>query len=70
MNRFIGRPRNAVMETVGGRRFSQQEINACRAAIPKFQDPRETVVAKAHKFGDVNIFFCYDQFIIFNAIYF
>lgn len=43
------------MEVKGGRRFSQKELNACRAAIPKFQDPRETVAAKAQKAGDVSV---------------
>lgn len=45
------------MEVKGGRQFSQKELNASRAAIPKFQDPRETVAAKAKKADGVSVFF-------------
>uniref|UniRef100_A0A0R3RVS0 Protein kinase domain-containing protein n=1 Tax=Elaeophora elaphi TaxID=1147741 RepID=A0A0R3RVS0_9BILA len=46
---LFGKHRGAVMEVKGGRQFSQKEINASRAAIPKFHDPRETIAAKAKK---------------------
>ncbi|EFO27285.2 hypothetical protein LOAG_01203 [Loa loa] len=46
---LFGKHRDAVMEVKGGRQFSQKELNASRAAIPKFQDPRETLAAKAKK---------------------
>ncbi|VDM98603.1 unnamed protein product, partial [Thelazia callipaeda] len=45
----FGHHRHAVMEIKGGRQFSQKELNASRAAIPKFQDPRGTLAAKAEK---------------------
>lgn len=45
------------MKVQGGREFSEKELNASRAAIPKFHDPRETVAAKAAKANDdVSIF--------------
>lgn len=40
----------------GGRQFSQEELNASRAAIPKFHDPRETIAAKAKKAHSVSVF--------------
>nr|CRZ21792.1 Bm7818 [Brugia malayi] len=46
---LFGKHRDAVMEVKGGREFNQKELNASRAAIPKFQDPRETLAAKAKK---------------------
>uniref|UniRef100_A0A915CGI5 Uncharacterized protein n=1 Tax=Parascaris univalens TaxID=6257 RepID=A0A915CGI5_PARUN len=45
----FGKHRDAITTTIGGRRFSQKELNECRAAIPRFQDPRETLAAKAKK---------------------
>ena len=47
--KLLGMRRGAVTETVGGRRFSPEEIQACRAAIPRFQDPRCTIAAQAQK---------------------
>ncbi|VBB27816.1 unnamed protein product [Acanthocheilonema viteae] len=44
-----GKHRDAIMEVKGGRQFSQKELNASRAAIPKFHDPRETIAEKAKK---------------------
>uniref|UniRef100_A0A915PWV8 Endoribonuclease n=1 Tax=Setaria digitata TaxID=48799 RepID=A0A915PWV8_9BILA len=51
-DQLFGKHRDAVTEVKGGRQFSQEELNASRAAIPKFQDPRETIAAKAQKTGD------------------
>ncbi|VDK55237.1 unnamed protein product [Anisakis simplex] len=45
----FGKQRGAVTPSVGGRSFSEKELNECRAAIPRFQDPRETFAAKAQK---------------------
>ncbi|VDD87959.1 unnamed protein product [Enterobius vermicularis] len=45
----FGHKRNEVTEVVGGRRFSAQELQASRAAIPRFQDPRNTIAARAEK---------------------
>ncbi|CAG9532878.1 unnamed protein product [Cercopithifilaria johnstoni] len=50
---LFGKHRDAVMKVKGGRQFSQEELNASRAAIPKFQDPRETIAAKAKKADSV-----------------
>ncbi|VDM12473.1 unnamed protein product [Wuchereria bancrofti] len=50
---LFGKHRDAVMEVKGGRKFSQKELNASRAAIPKFQDPRETLAAKAKKANNI-----------------
>uniref|UniRef100_A0AAF5Q2F1 Uncharacterized protein n=1 Tax=Wuchereria bancrofti TaxID=6293 RepID=A0AAF5Q2F1_WUCBA len=52
---LFGKHRDAVMEVKGGRKFSQKELNASRAAIPKFQDPRETLAAKAKKANNVTL---------------
>ncbi|KAL3989775.1 Endoribonuclease XendoU family protein [Acanthocheilonema viteae] len=46
---LFGKHRDAIMEVKGGRQFSQKELNASRAAIPKFHDPRETIAEKAKK---------------------
>ncbi|VDM96522.1 unnamed protein product, partial [Onchocerca ochengi] len=48
-DQLFGKHRDAIMEVKGGRQFSQKELDASRAAIPKFQDPRETAAAKAQK---------------------
>ncbi|VDK87275.1 unnamed protein product [Litomosoides sigmodontis] len=46
---LFGKHRDAITNVRGGRQLSQEELNASRAAIPKFHDPRETVAAKAKK---------------------
>ncbi|CAI4233103.1 unnamed protein product [Auanema sp. JU1783] len=51
-NSDIGKRRKEVVETQGGRRFTADELNKCRAAIPRFQDPRMTVAAMNSKTGD------------------
>uniref|UniRef100_A0A8R1XW23 Uncharacterized protein n=1 Tax=Onchocerca volvulus TaxID=6282 RepID=A0A8R1XW23_ONCVO len=48
-DQLFGKHRDAIMEVKGGRQFSQKELDASRAAIPKFQDPRGTAAAKAQK---------------------
>ncbi|VDO55853.1 unnamed protein product [Onchocerca flexuosa] len=55
-DQLFGKHRDAVMEVKGGRQFSQKELDASRAAIPKFQDPRETAAAKAQKASVISIF--------------
>ncbi|VDO23121.1 unnamed protein product [Brugia timori] len=52
---LFGKHRDAVMEVKGGREFNQKELNASRAAIPKFQDPRETLAAKAKKANNITL---------------
>ncbi|VDM47058.1 unnamed protein product [Toxocara canis] len=48
----FGKHRDAITTSVGGRKFSQKELNECHAVIPRFQDPRETIAAKAQKSAD------------------
>uniref|UniRef100_A0A0N5AYH4 Uncharacterized protein n=1 Tax=Syphacia muris TaxID=451379 RepID=A0A0N5AYH4_9BILA len=49
INKPFGHKRNEITESVGGRQFSAKELQASRAAIPRFQDPRNTIAAKAKK---------------------
>lgn len=40
-NDCIGSRRDATTTSIGGRRFTKDELIKSRAAIPRFQDPRE-----------------------------
>ncbi len=52
---MYGRRRDAVAQpAIGGRRFTQEELNKSRAAIPRFYDPRTTPAAITARTGDVN----------------
>jgi len=49
---LYGKRRNAVSESFGGRRFTQEELTKSRAAIPKFQNVKETSAARDFKTGN------------------
>ncbi|KAE9548225.1 hypothetical protein FO519_008565 [Halicephalobus sp. NKZ332] len=49
---LYGRRRNAISESFGGRRFTQDELNKSRASIPKFQNFKETSAGRDLKVGD------------------
>ncbi|MFH4982779.1 hypothetical protein AB6A40_009488 [Gnathostoma spinigerum] len=45
---IFGGHRNVIPKMTGGRELSEKEQNECRAAIPRFQDPRHTLAAIAN----------------------
>uniref|UniRef100_A0AC34QPL6 Uncharacterized protein n=1 Tax=Panagrolaimus sp. JU765 TaxID=591449 RepID=A0AC34QPL6_9BILA len=49
---LYGKRRNNISESVGGRRFTQDELNKSRGSIPRFQNVKETSAAKDAKVGD------------------
>ncbi|CAI5456360.1 unnamed protein product [Caenorhabditis angaria] len=44
-NSDIGKRRDALTETIGGKRMDHKEHLKCMAAIPRFQDPRNSMAA-------------------------
>jgi hypothetical protein len=52
---LYGKRRNNISESVGGRRFTQDELNKSRGAIPRFQNVKETSAAKDARVGDAPV---------------
>lgn len=53
-DQVYGKRRNVVAESVGGRRFTHDEIMKSHAAVPRFQRVAETSAAKDAKVGEVS----------------
>ncbi|PAV55839.1 hypothetical protein WR25_24937 [Diploscapter pachys] len=51
-NSDIGKRRNNISESIGGKRMSREDMQKCRAAIPRFQNPSETIAGKDKKNGE------------------
>ncbi|PAV65175.1 hypothetical protein WR25_20031 [Diploscapter pachys] len=52
-NSDIGKRRNNISESIGGKRMSREDMQKCRAAIPRFQNPSETIAGKDKKNGEI-----------------
>uniref|UniRef100_A0A1I8AA27 Cytotoxin-associated protein A n=1 Tax=Steinernema glaseri TaxID=37863 RepID=A0A1I8AA27_9BILA len=51
-DQIYGKRRDATINSVGGRRFTPEEISKSRAAIPRFQNVKETAAAQNMKAGE------------------
>uniref|UniRef100_A0A914CPW2 Uncharacterized protein n=1 Tax=Acrobeloides nanus TaxID=290746 RepID=A0A914CPW2_9BILA len=51
-NELYGKRRNAVTHSVGGRRFTQEELIKSRAALPRFQNVNETSAGRDVRPGE------------------
>ena len=52
---LYGKRRNNISESVGGRRFTHEELIKSRGALPRFQNIQETSAAKDAKFSESHL---------------
>uniref|UniRef100_A0AC34FQR5 Uncharacterized protein n=1 Tax=Panagrolaimus sp. ES5 TaxID=591445 RepID=A0AC34FQR5_9BILA len=54
-DKLYGIHRNNISESVGGRRFTQDELNKSHGALPRFHNVKETSAAKDARVGDAPV---------------